>query len=263
MKLCSVLLASVFLLQGWHDASAQELKGSQTETNLLRLQLSNAIATDEAVVALRSIGSFEVTYNDSEQLFILNNAVPYIFSLKGNQCLVINVLPMQVAGYSVPIGIKIPEIGGRNLDLKVVGMDGFDTELDVFLEDTYTGEEIDLRTSEEYQFNCDPGFFNDRLVLHFNDDVSTANGKRQDIKEESVTAFYVNNKLIISENLLEQKKGEKVKIELYSARGCLVLRKEYSISGRHIIPLKMERGFYIARVYVTPIQIYVLKVMIF
>ncbi|MCG8580817.1 MAG: hypothetical protein MI866_12920, partial [Bacteroidales bacterium] len=91
------------------------------ETNVLRLKLSNESGlTDEAVIALRENGSFEMTKLDSEQLMQSGTDYSFIYSLVEEKKAVINVLPQLTANHAQAMGVKTAE--GRQ-SIKIAGLD--------------------------------------------------------------------------------------------------------------------------------------------
>ncbi|MBS2098129.1 hypothetical protein [Carboxylicivirga linearis] len=201
-----------------HDPSKSPLKSkaSTSSNNLLRITLDNGIATDEAVVALRSFGSFSYSKNDSEQRMESNNKVPYIYSMKDNNMAVINVLPETVEGNTVELGFTLPEIGDNSL--KVSGLDNFDSNIAVYLEDMLTGDFIDLRSQNRYNFTTAEVNNNSRFVLHFKANQATNVENIKNINLFKVYGYKQNAIVEIDESIL----GEAMsygEIRVYSMQG--------------------------------------------
>ena len=89
-----------------HDPAKSALKTSslRQQPDLLRMKLSNSSLIGEAVLALRNNGQFDYSRNDSEQRFENNIQVPYIYSIKQDQKVVIpgSLRPLRTVRASFP-----------------------------------------------------------------------------------------------------------------------------------------------------------------
>jgi len=246
-----------------HDEAKSALKSAAVgNRDLLRLQLTNNFATDEAVVALRSVGSFNLTRYDSEKRFESNNMVPYIYSLKENKSMVINVLPKEVLKQSIPLGIRLPASGAGELTIAVNGLENMDSNLAIYLEDKVSGAMVDLRSTPVYTFTAEAATINDRLVLHFDEPISTDIDTPEGEEATSVYAYQKDGELMVFENLLiDQPKGD-VQIEVISMSGARVLVKEYATSGLHVIPANLASGIYIVKVSIKGEKPHTVKVIL-
>jgi len=246
-----------------HDGAKSALKSaSVSDRDLLRLQLSNGLATDEAVVALRSVGSFNLTRYDSEQRFESNNSVPYIYSVKGGKATVINVLPTEGLKQSIPLGMKLPASGAGEVTLTVNGLENLNSNLVVYLEDKVKGTMVDLRSTQGYTFTAEATTINDRLVLHFDKPIST-DLETPNVEEEiSVYAYQKDGELMVFENLLANLPHGEVNIELFSIAGTQVLKRSFKSSGLHALPANLASGTYLIRVSTKDRDPHVVKVVI-
>ncbi len=199
---------------------------------------------------------------DSEKRFDNKEAVPYIYSVKDEQSAVINVLPIQVKGQRVPLGINIPAKGAGELRLNVSGLENFEPNLMVYLEDGVTGDKLDLRTTSEYTFTAQQGSVEDRFALYF--DVSISTGIDTPVRNDgiSIHAYYRDNQLMVFENLLEHTRAGKVSIELVSINGVSQLVNEYGASGWHTIPANLASGTYLVKISAKNSEPHVVKVVI-
>jgi len=233
-----------------HDASKTGLKSARRgEFNVLRFHLDNALATDEAVVALREMGSFDLTVFDSEQRFETNNAVPYIYSVKSGQSSVINVLPTQVLGHTVQLGLRLPEKGAGKLRLKVSGFDSLDSGLAVYLEDMVTGDRIDLKTTPEYSFTAEAGLINDRLRIHFEQPISTGINASNLSSDKMVCIYSQHCNAIVEVDSGLGRTDTNARIRIYTISGEIVLEHVMN-SNRAKIPLPAETAYYIVEVQI-------------
>lgn len=232
-----------------HDKSANaSLKSASlksAETNVLRMKLSNGVATDEAVLALKEGGVYEFGRYDSEKRFESGNKLSYIYSVKENRNTVINVLPTDVSDYTVKLGVRTQ--AGENV-LAITGLQTIDEDLDVFLEDSYTGQRVDVRKQSSYTFTSEEMTNDDRFVLKMSRVAQVPVVEPQTQIAEALSDVLISaygGKLIVKANNLELKDGLVVK--MYSASGEQVIvdtfmgnMKEYTLPN--------TTGFYVVKV---------------
>lgn len=233
-----------------HDSAKSALKSaSRGEFNILRVHLKNKLAEDEAVIALRQIGSFDLTEYDSEQRFENSNAVPYIYSIKGDQSSVINILPAEVKGHSVALGIQVPKNSAGELTLSVSGLNNLDSGLTVYLEDKVTGNQIDLRSTPDYAFTTDAGTVNDRLVIHFEQAISTDIETPDMLKDDNVRVYSQNSNVIVEVEKNLWRTDAATMIRIYTISGEIVVEQDIN-SNRVKIPLAASTAYYIVEVQI-------------
>lgn len=224
------------------------LKSGPIENNILRIQLKNEYATDEAVLAINDNGQESISRLDSKQRMENGNKLSYIYTLKSGANTVINILPSTITEYMVPIGYKAFENGIHSI--KINGLNNFDTTRSVYLEDKETGEMTDLRVLNSYEFEAQIGTNNDRFVLHFNiidnggDDLGTPTNI--DSSEDFVTKAYISNKttLVIECNWQTRKKD----VALFDLSGQLITNKQFSSNNYEIDLKSLPSGLYLVKV---------------
>lgn len=116
----------------------------------LRLQLSNGAVTDETLIYLDANVSDAVDRNDSEKMFNSNTTTPEIFTLVGNEKLVINGLSLGQEKI-IPLGINSSVAG--NLSIKATEMKITDNNAQFFIRDKNTGNETLLNEGSIFEFN--------------------------------------------------------------------------------------------------------------
>jgi len=247
-----------------HDGARSALKSASVgELDLLRLQLTNGRSNDEAVVAFRENGSLMLSRFDSEKRFDKEDQVtPYIYTMKEKQATVINMMPQVMSKQTVMLGLRIPDIDEEQLRLTVVGMETLNENVAVYLEDKATGAMIDLRSQSIYDFSAKAATINDRLVLHFNEAISTDIENPQADESVSVYAYQNGGELMVFENLLADRPNGKVRIELFSITGSKVVERTFNASGLHALPANLASGTYLVKVFAHENEPYVVKVVI-
>lgn len=227
-----------------HDNTKTGLKSAtRGEVDLLRLQLQNAADADETVIALREAGTYEMTALDSKQRIESGSTVPYIYSLKSGQKSVINVLPQQVDGHHVQLGMKLPATG--ELTLKVKGLETFNSNLDVYLIDKQKEVSVNLREVSEYAFTAKQTSIHDRFEISFEKPVTTAIGDLMKDKSGLIKVYAQQTSAVIEVD--NHHRNEKGVVTVYAMNGQKV--KEADIdSNRTEIPLASATAMYIVEV---------------
>jgi len=182
--------------------------------------------------------------------------------MKDEKAAVINVLPQEVMKQSIPLGIKLPDAGNEQVTLKVEGLDELNEYLTVYLEDKVTGTMVDLRSTSEYVFTAKASTINDRLVLHFDEPISTDIENPTGEEAVSVYAYQKDGMLMVFENILAGQSRGEIQIELYSITGSKVLEHTYQASGLHALPANLASGTYLVKVSTQDSEPHVVKVVI-
>ncbi|WP_430813080.1 T9SS type A sorting domain-containing protein [Carboxylicivirga sp. RSCT41] len=213
------------------------------ETDVLRLKLSNDFGlTDEAVIALRENGSFEMNKFDSQQLMQSGTDYSFIYSMVDEKKAVINVLPQLTSNHGQAIGIKAVE--GKQ-SLKIVGLDNLTEEYEVVLEDKANGNLTPMSSSTVYEFTAAAGEDHSRFVLHFNVTPKTeVPTDIDDVNDNDMVIYIQNGSTLMVSN--EWNVNEK-RIDVYTLSGSLVMSD--SFTGRRFSKdLNVNAGVYIVKV---------------
>ncbi|NOX46534.1 MAG: hypothetical protein GXO89_06100 [Chlorobi bacterium] len=150
-----------------HGNQAFYKETSEVAVPTLRLAIEGNNNTDEAVVILmeNATSGFDALY-DLEKFS--SSDVPKLFSIMGESELSVNVLPENFSGSSNPsvdMGFEMPKSGQYKITAS--GMESFDLETPIYLEDLKEGQSIDLRQQQEYVFASGPLDETNRFILHF------------------------------------------------------------------------------------------------
>jgi len=127
---------------------------------LVRLHISKNNSADETVVYLNGQAQNGLDSYDSRKQMEANSRVQ-LWSMVGSDRLAINGMGDPIAQPTVPLGVRIPATGTYHLKASELTIDGA-----AWLEDTRTGQFIDLHETSEYQFHATVGTYQDRFRLH-------------------------------------------------------------------------------------------------
>jgi hypothetical protein len=209
-----------------HPASTQTLKAAESDPNdVLRLQVSNASAADEAIVVFRSIGNDALSNIDSEKRLESPGVLPQLFSVKGNKNVAINVMPEDPTPYSVPLALTVGAKGAGEMTIKASNITEFLPAVNVYLKDLSTGTITDLRQSPSYTFTSDAVSAQNRFELFFQKVPNTATGTDVNEASEAATimAYSIGQKGIV--NINDTNFSGHAIIEVFDSLGQLITNK--------------------------------------
>jgi len=134
------------------DGASNKLKAPKVNTQqIIRLQVSNAVVTDEAVVYIDQNAQNAFDKYDTEKMFNNVASQPELYTKAGTEKLVINGLNEVHDNQELPIGITYAQ--GGDLKLKVTEMSDFDYNTRVYLRDKQENIETELTPQTEYAFS--------------------------------------------------------------------------------------------------------------
>jgi hypothetical protein len=130
-------------------------------TNALKLKISNAAYSDETVIRYLAGATcgFDGSY-DAWKLFSANKAVPAIYTeIAPASDLSINAYPVLTKDEQMQLYVRVGSTGTYTITATEAGV--FDAGVDIFIENTQTGNFQNLRTNPIFTFSvADTGAFN-------------------------------------------------------------------------------------------------------
>jgi len=120
---------------------------------LLRLQVSNGVNSDQAVVLFNAKASNGFDSFDSEKMSNNLASVPEIYTLAGTEPLVINGLNSISSNEELPLGFTSGE--GNTFTIKATEINNFDPDLKIILKDKMLNTEKELVIGNDYSFTSD------------------------------------------------------------------------------------------------------------
>jgi len=140
-------------------------ESKSAERQLIRLQVSNGSATDEALLYFDAAAVNGYDRFDSPKMFNNNATIPEIFTAAGNEKLVINGMNNYNNGTSIPLGFYPGQSG--SFSIKASQVNNFDADTRIVLVDNTTQSEFDLSAGDTYSFSSDAVNTTDRFSVLF------------------------------------------------------------------------------------------------
>jgi len=125
----------------------------QAETNeqqVLRLQVSNGINSDEAIIAFSSDATDELDAYDSPKMTNNNIAIPEIFTMAGNERVVINGLNGESLAKELALGFKTGQ--ENTFTMKATEIRNFGSNARIILKDKLMNTQMELTDGSAYNF---------------------------------------------------------------------------------------------------------------
>ncbi|MEA3444041.1 MAG: alpha-amylase domain-containing protein [Bacteroidota bacterium] len=208
--------------------------------NVLKLKITTQSGSDECLISFRPYaGHFFDKMYDAEKWLSSDTTKPAIYSVVDGIDLSNNTMGSLQGNVDIPISYK----PGNENYLQIFPMhdESFDATVSIYLEDLFTGQFIDLRTTSNYSFAVTGNPLPDRFMLHFNP-VITEISEANDQFEFSCIVGSNQLHIIFNEEL-----ESSAQISLYDLQG-----KQISVikSANKIIsvPKPIVYGVYLVRV---------------
>jgi len=134
------------------DGTSNKLKAPKVNTQkIIRLQVSNAVVTDEAVVYIDQNAQNAFDKYDTEKMFNNVASQPELYTKAGTEKLIINGLSEISDNQEIPLGLNYTQ--GGDLKLKLTELNNFGSNSKVYLRDKQLSTETELSPETEYTFN--------------------------------------------------------------------------------------------------------------
>jgi hypothetical protein len=124
-----------------------------TTQQVLRLQVSNEVNTDEAIVLFNADALDAFDAFDSPKMTNGNVAVPEIYTTVGTESLVINGLNSLTTNRELPLGFNTGD--ANTFSIQVTELKNFDADTRIILKDNLLSTEQDITDGTAYSFTSD------------------------------------------------------------------------------------------------------------
>jgi hypothetical protein len=166
-----------------------------TDQQILRLQVSNEVNTDETVVYFNANAQDGFDAYDSPKMSNGNKSVPEIYTTIGNDHLVINGLNSIAANKELALGFNTGT--SNTFTIKALEMSNFDADAKIILKDNLLNSEWDLTGGSSYSFTSDVTNTISRFTLVFKT-ASNTSGLNNGSFDQDVKVYKdANNHIII------------------------------------------------------------------
>ncbi|HRZ97348.1 MAG TPA: T9SS type A sorting domain-containing protein, partial [Paludibacter sp.] len=176
-----------------HTLTSNMLK-SKAETNsdqqVLRLQISNGTNSDEAIVYFNANASDGFDTYDSPKMFNGNSLIPEIYTLAGTEQVAINGLNKIKYNEKLPLGLNT--INSNTLSLQATEISNFDEDTKIFLRDNLLETDQELAVGTVYDFSSEVVNSTNRfsLILKTKDFTTEQN---KNIENPAISVFRIQN----------------------------------------------------------------------
>jgi len=171
--------------------STNRLKVSSVSTviqRLLRLQVSNGINSDEAIVYFNPNASNGFDRFDAEKMSNDNAKIPEIYTFAGNEKVVINGLNNVSEIEELPLGFTTGE--NNTFTIKATEISNFDLDTKIILKDNQLGTENELKIGNNYSFISEKASTSTRFTIVFKStSVTTGIGNTAATASESIFIY--------------------------------------------------------------------------
>ncbi|NOZ45410.1 MAG: T9SS type A sorting domain-containing protein, partial [Chlorobi bacterium] len=214
-------------------------KNNNTDKKLIRLSVGIDLQPDETVIAFIDGAKTGFDKFDTEKMLVDNSDVPLIFShaLTGTKNLSLNSFPLTFDNITVPLSINSPE---NTTSIYVTELSNFNTNEGVFLEDLLTGDMINLKTENSYEFSGGANINNNRFLIHFTTlDTYTTNDELNllNIFSSSQYIFIQNNSNVATN----------INIKVFDLLGKIIINKTINLTNTEKIRVN-KTGVYIVKI---------------
>ncbi len=224
------------------------MKSDETQNDLIRLQVSNGANTDETVLYFNTDADNGYDDYDSPKMFVNNKAVPELYTVAGNETLVINGMHDVESNLVIPVGFKTDSACEYSITAtEITGLES----VPVILEDILLNEYQNLKTKPEYTFASEIANNITRFKLHF----AEITGINNNSAKENIFAYSENKQLTL---ILNNVNGQSI-ITVYDVLGNKLFNKITTekenifpilTSGIYFVKTRTAKGIYVDKVFV-------------
>ncbi|MCQ2236091.1 MAG: T9SS type A sorting domain-containing protein [Bacteroidales bacterium] len=229
-----------------YTLSSSSLKSSSIVNDVLRFTISSDESnTDEMAMVFRDGGSLDIIYGDAEKMS-LEKTQNQVFAVKGSKRYAIPYYPSveDASEIEFPIGIMLSSKSTQG-KITATNIDMFDESVDVLLYDNLTGNVVNLREENTYQFNEIGGkYISDRfsVVLKYPEAKEEALGNSSLKKEEvSISVYSADGNIVVRSSI------DDARIRVFDICGKVIAESK-SAGSLTRIPVSCANGIYLVEV---------------
>ena len=229
----------------------QFFKTTESIPRLLRISCVANGATDETVVRFTEAATTGFDGNWDAYKMQGGADAPQLSSVASdNSNLSINSMPSGAGAVAVPV--KFSFSTATDVTFTASGMESFNENIPIYLEDLALSKMVNLRLNPVYTFSYQTGNVIDRFILYFSGSVGT-----EELSVGSGKAFIGNGRLFIDAPGM---KGQMADITIHNSLGQLLSTDKVVMNGIVSVDAPQNTGVFIVQV-VTANQHFVAKVL--
>lgn len=194
--------------------SPAQLNSSQS---VVRMQISNGVNSDEAIVYFNNNASDGYDNYDSPKMSNESKSIPEIYTLAGNEQMCINGLNSIKYNEELPLGFNTEK--ANTFTLQATEISNFDADTKIILKDNLLNTMQELTVGTAYNFSSDITNTTNRFSLIFKSTGITTN-LNQGLVKPAITAFEdINGHIVVSFEGIIAGQGD---IKVYNSFGQIV-----------------------------------------
>lgn len=197
------------------DDNGNKLKAPKSNSQqLLRLNVTGAGGSDEAVVYFSPKATNSLDRYDSPKMSNNNVAIPEIYTLAGAEKLVINGMGELNPSVELPLGFTTGQT--NNFSISALELKNFASDIQVILKDKLQNTEFDLTSGQAYGFNS--GVVNDasRFSIIFKTAGSVTGLDNKKLDTNTSVFVNANGELVVKTSALL---GANARVDVFNAIG--------------------------------------------
>jgi hypothetical protein len=213
-----------------------------TTQQVLRLLVSNAVNSDEAIVLFNPSASNGYDAYDSPKMSNNNAAIPEIYTTAGTEKLVINGMNSITPDTEIPLGFKTGQ--SNAFSIKATEFSNFDSDTKVYLKDNLLNTVQDLTDGTAYTFASDVASTTSRFSVVFKS-VGMTTGVQAAANDPSVLIYKnANNQIAVN---CTGSISDNAFVSVYNALGQKLESKQMT-SSTTVINKSFTSGVYVVTV---------------
>jgi hypothetical protein len=218
-----------------------------TNQQVLRLQVSNGVNSDETILLFNPNASNELDSYDSYKMTNGNSAIPEIFSVVANENLAINGLNSVASAGALPLGFTTGE--QNTFTIKATQFSDFANGLGVFIHDNLLNTEQELTNDNAYSFTSDATTTVSRFLISFKNSSIATGLKSMEANQNIRIKINADRYIVLTCNGIHA--GADV-AAVYNMLGQKLVSQ--SISETTILKTKLTPGVYLVSVVLNGVE---------
>lgn len=227
-----------------HDISANRLKAPASETNnqIVRLQVANGIIASEAVLYYNE--NAVVGFNNYDSPIMSNDSIdiPELYMMAGNEKVVINGLPEIVLDEEIQLGFMT--LTANDFTLSVKKISNMPADIKIVLLDNRNDVTFDLTAGEAYSFTSEVTDTLNRFSLILKSSATNTNEKPAHLISNVKVYMNENNQIVI-DNL--QALPEHATVTVINLLGQQIIQQAINNATTTLQP-SLQSGIYLVKV---------------
>ena len=225
-----------------HEAGTNRLRVKELNSQqIVRLQVSNGISSDEAVLYSDPNASNSYDAYDSQKMTNSIASIPEIYTLAGTEQFAINGLNVIPYDIELPIGFTSGQ-AGTNFSIKTSQFSNLEQGIQILLHDNILNKTQDLALAE-YNFSSDAVSTSTRFTLTFRAP-SIATG----INSEASADVWISGRN--GQLMINGAPGNGAKVEVFNAVGQKIISENLNGSN-HLLNNDLAAGAYLVKLTIA------------